>query len=215
MEFSDLVQKAVRSDRARQGASLLECEHCGSTATPLWRSGPSGPKSLCNACGLRWAKGTLKIVSRSGVVVAPPKGRDSTAHTKTVRVPSSPKSGRVTQRNHVSTVPLPEPPSDVSLMAPPEPVAVVEAEQPNQSMPKPLAEMCSVETRPAALPMLHDWESASFFEDSRIADDEAEGMVVDLSLAEIMESGDISGLIDSMAMDYQYSPSVDQLISVF
>merc|ERR1711998_709759 len=84
MEYTELIQKASKRDRERNGRELIQCEHCGSTNTPLWRSGPSGPKSLCNACGLRWAKGTLRIISRSGVVVAPPKGRDPTAHTKTV-----------------------------------------------------------------------------------------------------------------------------------
>ncbi|XP_047333640.1 GATA transcription factor 16-like [Impatiens glandulifera] len=29
------------------------CTDCGTTKTPLWRGGPSGPKSLCNACGIR------------------------------------------------------------------------------------------------------------------------------------------------------------------
>ncbi|XP_022768474.1 GATA transcription factor 25-like isoform X2 [Durio zibethinus] len=33
------------------------CTHCGisSKATPMMRRGPSGPRSLCNACGLFWA----------------------------------------------------------------------------------------------------------------------------------------------------------------
>ncbi|XP_056845902.1 GATA transcription factor 15 [Raphanus sativus] len=29
------------------------CAICGTSKTPLWRSGPTGPKSLCNACGIR------------------------------------------------------------------------------------------------------------------------------------------------------------------
>ncbi|KAA8499761.1 GATA transcription factor 9 [Porphyridium purpureum] len=32
------------------------CAHCSASDTPLWRVGPSGPKTLCNACGLRWRK---------------------------------------------------------------------------------------------------------------------------------------------------------------
>lgn len=32
------------------------CVDCMTTKTPLWRSGPSGPKSLCNACGIRYRK---------------------------------------------------------------------------------------------------------------------------------------------------------------
>eukprot|EP00241_Pyramimonas_parkeae_P007311 CAMPEP_0114256564 /NCGR_PEP_ID=MMETSP0058-20121206/18233_1 /TAXON_ID=36894 /ORGANISM="Pyramimonas parkeae, CCMP726" /LENGTH=317 /DNA_ID=CAMNT_0001371165 /DNA_START=445 /DNA_END=1396 /DNA_ORIENTATION=+ len=35
------------------------CVHCGTTRTPLWRNGPAGPKSLCNACGIRNKMGKL------------------------------------------------------------------------------------------------------------------------------------------------------------
>lgn len=44
------------------------CRHCGisSKATPMMRRGPAGPRSLCNACGLKWAnKGILKDVSKA------------------------------------------------------------------------------------------------------------------------------------------------------
>lgn len=39
----------------------LKCVHCHSTETPLWRTGPDGPKSLCNACGVRYKKGKLVL----------------------------------------------------------------------------------------------------------------------------------------------------------
>ncbi|MCL7031023.1 hypothetical protein MKW94_022767 [Papaver nudicaule] len=32
------------------------CANCDTTSTPLWRNGPRGPKSLCNACGIRYKK---------------------------------------------------------------------------------------------------------------------------------------------------------------
>ncbi|KAI7901490.1 putative blue-light photoreceptor PCMADA1 [Cokeromyces recurvatus] len=32
------------------------CAQCQSTDSPEWRKGPNGPKELCNACGLRYAK---------------------------------------------------------------------------------------------------------------------------------------------------------------
>ncbi|XP_015891936.1 GATA transcription factor 15 [Ziziphus jujuba] len=32
------------------------CTDCRTTTTPLWRSGPAGPRSLCNACGIRYRK---------------------------------------------------------------------------------------------------------------------------------------------------------------
>ncbi|KAI9275326.1 PAS domain-containing protein [Sporodiniella umbellata] len=36
------------------------CAQCQSTDSPEWRKGPNGPKELCNACGLRYAKTLVK-----------------------------------------------------------------------------------------------------------------------------------------------------------
>ncbi|XVE60618.1 hypothetical protein DITRI_Ditri05aG0142500 [Diplodiscus trichospermus] len=47
--------------------SDTSCTHCGisSKSTPMMRRGPSGPRSLCNACGLFWAnKGTLRDIPK-------------------------------------------------------------------------------------------------------------------------------------------------------
>ncbi|KAK4041570.1 hypothetical protein C8A01DRAFT_14707 [Parachaetomium inaequale] len=42
------------------------CTDCGTLESPEWRRGPGGPKTLCNACGLRWAKKEKKIKSAGG-----------------------------------------------------------------------------------------------------------------------------------------------------
>uniref|UniRef100_K3XR76 GATA-type domain-containing protein n=1 Tax=Setaria italica TaxID=4555 RepID=K3XR76_SETIT len=39
---------------AEKGAR--SCVECRATTTPMWRSGPTGPRSLCNACGIRYRK---------------------------------------------------------------------------------------------------------------------------------------------------------------
>lgn len=36
-----------------------KCMHCEVTKTPQWREGPMGPKTLCNACGVRFRSGRL------------------------------------------------------------------------------------------------------------------------------------------------------------
>ncbi|KAJ6702248.1 GATA TRANSCRIPTION FACTOR 1 [Salix koriyanagi] len=36
-----------------------KCQHCGVEKTPQWRAGPDGPKTLCNACGVRYKSGRL------------------------------------------------------------------------------------------------------------------------------------------------------------
>ncbi|KAI8912626.1 GATA zinc finger-domain-containing protein [Gorgonomyces haynaldii] len=37
------------------------CQVCGATETPQWRRGPSGKRTLCNACGVKWSSGRLVI----------------------------------------------------------------------------------------------------------------------------------------------------------
>ncbi|GAA0156640.1 hypothetical protein LIER_43375 [Lithospermum erythrorhizon] len=39
------------------------CLHCKTTRTPMWRIGPSGPKSLCNACGIRFRKKSSEVLN--------------------------------------------------------------------------------------------------------------------------------------------------------
>ncbi|KAK6933381.1 Zinc finger, GATA-type [Dillenia turbinata] len=39
--------------------SVRKCLHCEITKTPQWRAGPLGPKTLCNACGVRYKSGRL------------------------------------------------------------------------------------------------------------------------------------------------------------
>lgn len=51
--------------------SMLVCHFCGRKETPEWRKGPSGPATLCNACGLQWAK-KQKAQRRSECVGAAP-----------------------------------------------------------------------------------------------------------------------------------------------
>ncbi|KAK9052047.1 hypothetical protein SSX86_028675 [Deinandra increscens subsp. villosa] len=39
--------------------SQRRCTHCQVQKTPQWRTGPLGPKTLCNACGVRFKSGRL------------------------------------------------------------------------------------------------------------------------------------------------------------
>ncbi|KAM6546892.1 hypothetical protein CsatB_027628 [Cannabis sativa] len=41
------------------GLVARRCTHCLSQKTPQWRAGPLGPKTLCNACGVRYKSGRL------------------------------------------------------------------------------------------------------------------------------------------------------------
>uniref|UniRef100_A0A0D9WRE4 GATA-type domain-containing protein n=1 Tax=Leersia perrieri TaxID=77586 RepID=A0A0D9WRE4_9ORYZ len=48
------------------------CSDCNTTKTPLWRSGPCGPKSLCNACGIRQRKVRRAMMASGSPAAAVP-----------------------------------------------------------------------------------------------------------------------------------------------
>ncbi|KAK8555215.1 hypothetical protein V6N13_037427 [Hibiscus sabdariffa] len=45
--------------KSRSRSTGRKCQHCGAEKTPQWRAGPFGPKTLCNACGVRYKSGRL------------------------------------------------------------------------------------------------------------------------------------------------------------
>lgn len=51
-----------QTEDPRTGETVAEvppatfCSQCKATSTPVWRAGPFGHKTLCNACGVRWMK---------------------------------------------------------------------------------------------------------------------------------------------------------------
>ncbi|KAI7866546.1 hypothetical protein BDF14DRAFT_1812644 [Spinellus fusiger] len=48
------VRPIYESQNARQAKKV--CERCKTNSSPEWRRGPSGHKTLCNACGLRYSR---------------------------------------------------------------------------------------------------------------------------------------------------------------
>lgn len=56
MGVMDLRAKKSWSEDMMSESSKKFCTDCKTTKTPLWRGGPAGPKSLCNACGIRYRK---------------------------------------------------------------------------------------------------------------------------------------------------------------
>ncbi|KAJ0977414.1 hypothetical protein J5N97_012888 [Dioscorea zingiberensis] len=53
--------KPVKKKEAAPAAAVArrKCLHCEAEETPQWRAGPMGPKTLCNACGVRYKSGRL------------------------------------------------------------------------------------------------------------------------------------------------------------
>ncbi|KAI9492218.1 hypothetical protein BDB00DRAFT_829692 [Zychaea mexicana] len=52
----ELMKDKSKRRKKQRGADEYVCTDCGTATSPEWRKGPHGPKTLCNACGLRWAK---------------------------------------------------------------------------------------------------------------------------------------------------------------
>lgn len=59
----DRDPKTGEKKKKQKIAEEYVCTDCG---TSEWRKGPSGPKTLCNACGLRWAKKEKKRANVPG-----------------------------------------------------------------------------------------------------------------------------------------------------
>ncbi|SJX64340.1 uncharacterized protein SRS1_14987 [Sporisorium reilianum f. sp. reilianum] len=63
MELLDrrrLAGKGMKRVRKRKNEHHQECLGCQAKETPEWRKGPMGPRTLCNACGLLYAKLTKR-----------------------------------------------------------------------------------------------------------------------------------------------------------
>ncbi|KAF9581764.1 hypothetical protein BGW38_001103 [Lunasporangiospora selenospora] len=57
----DATKKSPQAaDSSASSQTKKKCAYCGSTKTPMWRRGPDGPHTLCNACGVKWRNGKLE-----------------------------------------------------------------------------------------------------------------------------------------------------------
>jgi len=55
-EIMDARTLALQRASSNRKKSDTKCLECGIDNSPEWRKGPLGPKTLCNRCGLRYAK---------------------------------------------------------------------------------------------------------------------------------------------------------------
>ncbi|KAF9138131.1 hypothetical protein BG015_002476 [Linnemannia schmuckeri] len=90
--------KKVAASGSASSSSQKRCGYCNCTTTPMWRRGPNGPSTLCNACGVKWKHGKImQDVTESQP--APTSGQGSSATLSTPRSSNSSKSSKESQDN--------------------------------------------------------------------------------------------------------------------
>ncbi|KAL0079677.1 hypothetical protein J3Q64DRAFT_1251487 [Phycomyces blakesleeanus] len=66
-----LITTSVSTNNTKRAGntngSIKKCLYCGSKSTPMWRRGPQGAGTLCNACGVKWKHGKILCGGGSGV----------------------------------------------------------------------------------------------------------------------------------------------------
>ncbi|KAL5230211.1 hypothetical protein ABZP36_028987 [Zizania latifolia] len=71
---------------AQAAAEGRRCLHCETDKTPQWRTGPMGPKTLCNACGVRYKSGRLVPEYRPAASPTFVVSKHSNSHRKVVEL---------------------------------------------------------------------------------------------------------------------------------
>ncbi|OIV96646.1 hypothetical protein TanjilG_28503 [Lupinus angustifolius] len=74
-----------RRDSSERGEGR-KCLHCATGKTPQWRTGPMGPKTLCNACGVRYKSGRLVPEYRPAASPTFMMTRHSNSHRKVMEL---------------------------------------------------------------------------------------------------------------------------------
>jgi hypothetical protein len=70
-----------------------KCSNCGITETPEWRRGPDGQRSLCNACGLHFAKVIRKSSLHTGILTAPSSATTAASSASISTIIGTPSGG--------------------------------------------------------------------------------------------------------------------------
>lgn len=84
------------------GDSVRKCLHCASEKTPQWRTGPMGPKTLCNACGVRYKSGRLVPEYRPAASPTFVSAKHSNSHRKVMELRRQKEMQRAPQQQFLS-----------------------------------------------------------------------------------------------------------------
>ncbi|XP_043719127.1 GATA transcription factor 12-like [Telopea speciosissima] len=81
-----------------------KCLHCATDKTPQWRTGPMGPKTLCNACGVRYKSGRLVPEYRPAASPTFVLTKHSNSHRKVIELRRQKEMQQQQQFLHPNTV---------------------------------------------------------------------------------------------------------------
>ncbi|KNA11362.1 hypothetical protein SOVF_135930 [Spinacia oleracea] len=75
-----------RESGGPETGEVRRCLHCAAEKTPQWRTGPMGPKTLCNACGVRYKSGRLVAEYRPAASPTFVSAKHSNSHRKVMEL---------------------------------------------------------------------------------------------------------------------------------
>ncbi|XP_065850338.1 GATA transcription factor 12 [Euphorbia lathyris] len=78
-----------------------KCLHCATDKTPQWRTGPMGPKTLCNACGVRYKSGRLVPEYRPAASPTFVLTKHSNSHRKVMELRRQKEMVRTHQQQYI------------------------------------------------------------------------------------------------------------------
>ncbi|KAF9136349.1 hypothetical protein BGW39_000065 [Mortierella sp. 14UC] len=119
---SDVPHQKYRK-RAKRSQAPGRCQSCHSSDTPEWRRGPDGARTLCNACGLHYAKllrrqNEQAQQSPSRISIALPSSNYGTTATNSSSTATTSTSSALTLSAPAPPVSAPTPASVPSLPTP-------------------------------------------------------------------------------------------------
>ncbi|KAJ8751259.1 hypothetical protein K2173_016440 [Erythroxylum novogranatense] len=85
------------------GVEGRKCLHCATDKTPQWRTGPMGPKTLCNACGVRYKSGRLVPEYRPAASPTFVLTKHSNSHRKVLELRRQKETMRAQQQQFLET----------------------------------------------------------------------------------------------------------------
>ncbi|GAB4843047.1 hypothetical protein Ancab_013024 [Ancistrocladus abbreviatus] len=102
-DSEDMIHKypdaATASSEESQVTEIKKtCADCGTSKTPLWRGGPAGPKSLCNACGIRSRKKRRAILGLNKGQTEEKKSKKSNHNSNTTATSNGKLGSPLNQR---------------------------------------------------------------------------------------------------------------------